>query len=200
MAYQALEMARKFNIPAVQVEALNTISIAIQREDHQKGAELIQQAVDLAEQNNLWREAIRAHNNYAGSVGEDNRALQRKHFARAIELARMMGLTSQELSIWTGAVSSAVWMGDIRYGLQELPKIKERLKKTVDQELQLELLGYIEGDILRFQGDLKNALPKYERALKTHDKLDNKLAVSNTIGATAWLLIEMGQPGQLDYA
>jgi tetratricopeptide (TPR) repeat protein len=143
-------------------------SLVDQYKDHQKGADLIQQAVDLAEQNNLWREAIRAHTNYAHYVGEDNKALQRKHFARAFELARMMGLTDLELSIWTGAVSWAVWMAEIRYGLQELPKIKERLKKTIDPEVRLGLLGYIEGDILRFQGDLESALPKYQRALETH--------------------------------
>ena len=44
--------------------------------------------VEIAEQNNLWQEAIRAHNSYAHYVGEDNKALQRKHYARAIELAK----------------------------------------------------------------------------------------------------------------
>jgi tetratricopeptide (TPR) repeat protein len=200
MAYKALKMARKFDIPAVQVEALNTISIATQREDRQKAADLMKQAVDLAEQNELWREAMRAHNNYAELVGEDNKALQRKHFARAIELARMMGLTDKELSFWISSISWAVWKGDIRYGLQELPKIKERVKKTVDPELQLGSLSYIEGDILRFQGDLESALPKYQLTLETHEALGNKLGVSNAIGATAWLLIESGEPDQLDMA
>jgi tetratricopeptide (TPR) repeat protein len=160
----------------------------------------MKQAVDLAEQNELWREAMRAHNNYANSVGEDNKNLQREHYARAIELARMMGLTDMELRFWLGSLSWAVWKGDIRFGIQELPKIKERIKKTVDPEMHIGQIAYNEGDILRFQGDLESALPKYQLALNSSEATDNKLGVSNTIGATAWLLIESGRPDQLEMA
>ncbi len=196
---RALDMAQKFNIPAVQVEALNTLSIAVSKEDRQGGLTLNLQAIDLAEQNNLWREAMRAHYNFAGS-NDDNRALQVKHYDRAIELARMIGLSYQEISMWTGSISFAVWMGDLRYGLQELPKIKERLKKVVDLGLLIAGVSYLEGDIYRFLGDLESALPKYLQALKIYDENERKLAVSNTIGPAAWLLIELGLPEHLDQA
>jgi tetratricopeptide (TPR) repeat protein len=196
---RALDMALKFNIPAVQVEALNTLSIAVRGEDHQGGLNLLRQAIDLAEQNDLWREAMRAHYNFA-AANDDNRALQIKHYDRAIELARMIGLIYQEISMWTGSISFAVWMGDLRYGLQELPKIKGRLKKVVDLGLLIADVSYLEGDIYRFQGDLESALQKYLQALKIYDENERKLAVSNTIGPAAWLLIEMGLPEHLDQA
>ena len=196
---RALEMAEKFNISAVQVEALNTLSIAVSREDRQEGLNLCQQAIDLAEQNNLWRGAMRAHYNFA-NLNDDNRAVQIKHYDRAIELARMIGLSYQEISMWTGSISFAVWMGDLGYGLQELPKIKARLKKVVDLGLLIADVSYLEGDIYRFLGDLESALPKYLHALKIYDENERKLGMSNTIGATAWLLIEMGLPEHLDQA
>jgi tetratricopeptide (TPR) repeat protein len=112
----------------------------------------------------------------------------------------MIGLRNQEISMWTGSISFAVWMGDLRYGLQELPKIKERLKNVVDPGLLIADVSYLEGDIYRFQGDLESALQKYLQALKIYDENERKLAVSNTIGPAAWLLIEMGLPEHLDQA
>jgi tetratricopeptide (TPR) repeat protein len=61
-------------------------------------------------------------------------------------------------------------------------------------------VSYVEGDIYRFQGDLETALPKYQQAQKFFDGIGDKLNLSNTIGATAWLLIEMGLPEHLDQA
>ena len=167
-------MAERINIPAVQVEALNTLSIAVRVEDRQEGVNLLQQAIDLAERNSLWREAMRAHYNFAGG-NDDNRAVQVEHYDRAIELARMIGLISQEISMWTGSVSFVVWMGELSYGVQELPKIKARLKKMVDPGLLIADVSYLEGDIYRFQGDLETALLKYMQALKIYQENERTL-------------------------
>ena len=67
-------------------------------------------------------------------------------------------------------------MGDLRYGFQELPKIKERLKKMIDPGSLRASVSYVEGDIYRFLGDLETALPKKQQLVIPRVSISSNLS------------------------
>jgi adenylate cyclase len=118
---QALQMAEKLSLPAIQADTLSTLGL-LPRESPHKNVEYLEKAVEITEANNLLRAAIRAHNNlhvvYGLSVGDIHKS--NYHVERAIEINKQVADPEGDLFIRSNLAGNRMHMGFLNEAARQI--------------------------------------------------------------------------------
>lgn len=161
---QALALAERLNVIAVQADALVTWSILTNQPPDVSLAAL-EKAINLTESAGLLSVGIRAHHNMGivGSNAAGDMVGARRHFARAVELARILGSVRQELFSLVNLASIDLKMGGLTAAAPLLPDIERLAASIPDREaVQFELMAF-RIDLLNSQDRLDDALALAQR-------------------------------------
>lgn len=161
---QALALAERLNVVAVQADALVTWSILAHQPPSASLAAL-EKAINLTETTGLLSVGIRAHHDMgivaSGAIGDLVGA--RRHFGRAVELARILGTARQELFSLVNMASIDLKMGGLTAAALLLPDIERLAASIPDREaVQFELTAF-RIDLLNTQDRLDEALTLAQR-------------------------------------
>jgi len=171
---QALEMAKHLKAFDVQAEALATIGI-LPTVKPQQAIAALEMAIQISESNNLFGPASRAYINLAAvidSLGDIR--LARDYRKRAIQLGNKAGGVSDEPLIEHAIINASLWLADFS-DAEQLIDHHRQITRQKDAYLDNDTLNllFLQGALLRFKGDFKQAIDIYtdliDRSRQTND-------------------------------
>jgi tetratricopeptide (TPR) repeat protein len=156
---QALKMAESMDLIPVQADILSTLGLL----PIHSGAEKVifqKRAVELAESANLYRQAMRAHNNLSWAYGwvsfDHTKVIHHKQ--RAAEIAHHIGAAERELFFRSDVCSILLNQGEIKTVLEQLPFLDELTDSLPDPGIGGANLLSLKVRMLFHQGHFDQAL------------------------------------------
>ncbi len=169
---QALGMAERLQAVDVQAEALTTLAIMPDEPPAQTMAWL-QQAVTLAESNNLLQTAARAHFNLGVMIISQTHdfAGARYHVQRATELAAQQGIAAEEFKFRRMLVQFDTLAGDFDRAAANLNALRRLAMQGDSRTLFEQQIEIHECDLLNMRGLWEEATGRLRLLLTTIDPL-----------------------------
>jgi tetratricopeptide (TPR) repeat protein len=195
----ALEMAERLGAVRVQAEALATLGV-LPGQNQEEAVSVLTRAVDLAESHGLLDQAARAHNNLGSVLGFNDPRAARKHFLRAAELDRQRGEILGEVSYTRHAARISLLLGDLAAVEEVLPSLWQLLDAVEEPGLMTKGLRELEAMLLRFQGELAEAIEGLRSLRKEAREAGDlqELARVNAELALACIWEEVGDEEELE--
>lgn len=190
---RALEMSQRLGLVDVQADTLATLGL-LPNQPFEEKRRALEQAVDLAESAGLLATASRAHLNLGGRLQEVG-ALEkaRKHYLRARELARQMGIASWEHDYSLGVASVSLSQGDFSAVEDALGKLRQLGESLPNPDRAAFHRGMIEAELAGRRGNWKEALRLF-RSCQTNAREQEYLkSLVNVNFGLADTLLQLGQ-------
>jgi tetratricopeptide (TPR) repeat protein len=196
---QALEMAERLGAVRVQAEALTTLGM-LPDVGYEEAVSVLTQAVELAESTGLLDQAARAHNNLGSALTFNDPRAAREHFLRAAELDGQRGEILGELYYACNAAHHSLWLGDLAAVEEALPSLWQLLQAVEEPGLVTKGLRELEVMLLRFQGELAEAIEGLRSfRMEAREAGDlQALANLNARLATAYIWEEVGDEEEVE--
>ena len=188
LVQKALKMARKLRLIGVQAEALNTLaSMSIGSPDEAKA--MLEEAIDLAESANLWREAARAHNNLSVVLTfrftDINTSID--HLRRAIELSRMTGSISTLSFFLDQLLGHLLNRGDFAEAMEIVPQIEEI------REIAADVTDWgVRARLNFFMGNFNDAIVNFQKIRRESQETGDLQRHSNSLFRLGHMFFELG--------
>ena len=161
LCQQALDMAERLKIVNVQVDTLATMGLL--PDQHPESAlQALTKAVEIAESSELLSYAARAHTNLAALLVNRIQDFQtaRDHYRRSAEIRRLMGSKAGELVGLGGVAEISLLLGDLDGTQATFPTLRQLLDEVTDPGPAVFHFRKIEALLLRYRGDLEDALQR----------------------------------------
>jgi tetratricopeptide (TPR) repeat protein len=179
---QALQMAKKLDLPAIQAETLTTLGLRSNLSG-EEAVVILRQAVELTETANLPRQAARAHNNlavqYSLKLGNFTKAFE--HMQVAVEIAHQVGDRESELF---HRVNLGMWMilqGQLKPVKEMMPALQELQESLTDPGAGGIGLNQLKSNLLTFQGKLDEALHLLQERYAQEHKVGDLQRLRNVL-------------------
>jgi len=155
---EALLMAERLNLTSVQIESLISLGMLTEQTAEQS-VKLLENAIELAETNNLPRQAVRAHNNLAVQymvilVDYPKAAL---HYQRAAEIADQVGDGEMGLFIRVNLAWTELNQGLLNAVALIMPDLQDLMESLPDPGAGGRNLKGLNSGLLTYQGKLDQA-------------------------------------------
>jgi predicted ATPase len=155
---RSLQIAEKLNLIAIQIETLTTIG-NLPKLSLGESFKLLEKAVDLAESNQLLRQAMRAHNNlgvqyFLTSVDYPNAV---KHCQRGLDIAHQVGDLEKELFFKVILCWRCLVQGMLNKVVEEIHSLQDLMESIPDPGAGGSGLEELKAGMLCYQGDLERA-------------------------------------------
>jgi serine phosphatase RsbU (regulator of sigma subunit)/predicted ATPase/class 3 adenylate cyclase len=199
MCQQALDIARRVGDVNVQADTLATMGLlAGQAPDEAISA--LEQAVELAETNNLLATAARAHVNLGTSLirMRGDLRIARKHYWRAAEIQQIRGAVSEELFARLSIAEVSFSLGELNSVEESLHNLEKLVENAPDRELATVWLRIFEAGLMSSRGEWSQAVPILRRQrdeARQRQDLTNLGDISRSLG---WTLFELSQWGLIE--
>jgi tetratricopeptide (TPR) repeat protein len=178
---KAFKMAEKFGVVEVQVDMLNNMG-AWGDNTIEEARQKFHRAIELAEGDNLWREAARAHNNFFIALSVVNCDFQNayNHLQRAIELSRLAGAVDNEFFYLNNVETFLGITCDFQAFEEVLERMGQLVEAMPDSEGSMRTLAQNEA-ILRYarDRDLHQVVEKFREDLDYFRELKNYQAITD---------------------
>jgi tetratricopeptide (TPR) repeat protein/predicted Ser/Thr protein kinase len=196
---QALEMGKRLGAVDVQVDALITKGL-LPDLPIEKALQIYNQAIELAESTELLYHASRAHNNLAviSAYKSGDLSLGIKHYRQAAEIARKMGAVSNELFCAVNTATIEIFQGKFRSAEKRIVSLQILMEEAHDPGPSELNLKNAEAALLRYQGELEEAIRKYREQrheAKTVGDLQSLSGIDLYLGE---ILVEVGEEGEAE--
>jgi tetratricopeptide (TPR) repeat protein len=151
-------MAERLNLTSVQIESLISLGMLTEQTAEQS-VKLLENAIELAETNNLPRQAVRAHNNLAVQymvilVDYPKAAL---HYQRAAEIADQVGDGEMGLFIRVNLAWTELNQGLLNAVALIMPDLQDLMESLPDPGAGGRNLKGLNSGLLTYQGKLDQA-------------------------------------------
>jgi class 3 adenylate cyclase/tetratricopeptide (TPR) repeat protein len=153
----ALELAERLQLPEVFAQSLITRAMIVEAQQRPEEARLLlEHALEVALDNNLWTAALRAYNNLAAlHMNRDRFEEAVRTMDRGLELARKAGVPLWTLKLSTARIAPLGYLGRWDQAMSIFEEAREESDLSVMAGIALELL--FAGSILIFRGQLDEA-------------------------------------------
>ncbi len=188
---QALEMAERLGVVEVRADALATLGILPQVPEDEAIAAL-QQAVVLAEANQLTRVAHRAHMNLAATLwglrGDTLTAHQ--HYQRTVEIARRRGVPQEFVLSKCTLMNASMTLGEFGEIEQGIAEVEGMLKDLDNPEGALAEIKLLRANLLGYRGEWLAALELSRQGQADVRRLGNLQMIYYASEFLVYLLLE----------
>jgi len=192
-ASRALEMAEEFELLAVRADTLITLATYMGTASSE-AVELFQEAIEIAESNDLIREAMRGNNNFGvlhSSRGDYQRAIE--NYQRASELARRTGRASQQVFFTNNVIWSQMLLGQVEAADDGYSSIEPLVEELPDPELGARMLRGSKGFRLFQAGDFDAANKMIDQSIEEERSANDIFSLENSLNGKSSLLLIAGE-------
>jgi serine/threonine protein kinase/tetratricopeptide (TPR) repeat protein len=190
---QALEMAERLNSVDVQVESLITLGLSPKLSQKEQTG-MFTRAIDMAENQNLLRQAARAHNNLAIDYGNQGIVPEAiGHMMKAVELSRKIGSYHREIFYLYNSTIGYISIGNLAKVDELLGRMCQSLEAAPPHTVsELFVLG-TEISLMSAKGYLHEALKRISRIYDSVKSSGDKQSISIVDVYLGELLVEIGE-------
>ena len=179
---RALEMGKRLNAYDVQAEALATIGI-LPTISQQEAVAVLEEAVEISENHNLYGPAFRAYVNLAIVVDNMGKVrLARDYRKRALALGNKTSGPSNGGFIEQAIIQASLWLADFADAETQINKMREVTQQS-DSYLNEDTLNtlYLEGIYQRLMGNFSQAIDRFTDLANRSRQINdlNRLRLAN---------------------
>lgn len=198
MGQRALDLARRFDLKAVQAEALNTVSIVSWGyDDPERIIAMLRESLALSEAMGAVYASARAHNNLGSGLGDALGRWReaRFHFRRGVEMNQQLEFAAGTLFCMANVAAMSLFLGEIRAARKQIRSLNETLRSLTDTSAAHSTIRVINARLMRQEGDLQTA---YDEFFNIYHYASANKDSQSMMEALGWLADVAYEIGRLD--
>jgi tetratricopeptide (TPR) repeat protein len=192
-ADRALDLAEQFDLPAVRADSLITLG-TFKGSGSPEAVPMLEEAIKIAESEDLYREAMRGNNNLAvllDELGEYQLAIDKQR--RSVELARRTGRVAMEVFFSNNVIWGHLFLGQIQEAEQGYTALEPLLEQIPDPELGARIVRGSRGFYLYQKGDFKVADQLIEESIQDATEANDLYSLQIVLNSKSFLLMTLGE-------